>query len=159
MVYLGCDSPVPTSKGDWITVENLSEEDAFIRQWFSKKHVYFIGAHTGCSCGFPSVSATEPMDYYDGLFDEEDEEERQKDIRSMSALIDLLRTLTTTNETVEVLPAWYNNLGSAPRGRLRVDVTVLEPGKAFFNQDYIYEMKAEQSGAGYPPQGVGSPDP
>jgi hypothetical protein len=29
-------------------------------------HVRFIGAHTGCSCGFPSVIAEEPFEYYEG---------------------------------------------------------------------------------------------
>ena len=32
--------------------------------------IRFIGAHTRCSCGFPSVSAEQPIEYYDGMLGE-----------------------------------------------------------------------------------------
>ena len=30
----------------------ITAAEAAVRQHFSKQHIYFIGAHTGCSCGF-----------------------------------------------------------------------------------------------------------
>jgi len=130
-----------------MSVKPLSEDDGAVRQWFTKKHVYFIGSHTGCSCGFPSASGAEPIEYYDGFFDDE-RDDRPKDLESMTALIRLLRELTASNGTVEVLPAWWDNRGREPRGRLRLDVARWDPSKAFFNEDYLYEMVAEPPSAG-----------
>jgi hypothetical protein len=147
MVYIGCDKSVPLSDGEVISVKPLSEDDGIVRQCFTKRNVYFIGSHTGCSCGFPSASGAEPIEYYDGFFDDE-RTDRPKDLESMTALIGLLRELTASGTTVEVLPAWWDNRGKEPRGRLRLDVTRWDPSKAFFNEDYLYEMVAEPTSAG-----------
>ena len=156
MLYLGCNQPVPAMKGPWLTVEDVPSGDAAIRQWFTKKHVYFIGSHTGCSCGFPSVCAAEPLEYFDGMF-ADDGEERCKDVQSMSALIGLLRTLATRAETVELLPAWWDNRGRAPRGRLRANAADWDARTAFFNEDYMYELSAEPGDSGNGAHGTPRP--
>lgn len=55
-VYLATDRPQPLV--EWKEVEpsfnvtELSEQEAPVRGRFSKPYIYYLGAYTGCSCGF-----------------------------------------------------------------------------------------------------------
>ena len=69
MLYIGCDQDIPLRKGKYLTIEVLPDNEKKVAQWFDAKHVYFIGSHSGCSCGFPHVVAEEPIYYFDGMSD------------------------------------------------------------------------------------------
>ena len=55
-VYLAADRPLALREWDEqrpsFNVTELSEDEAAVRGRFSKPHVYYLGAYTGCSCGF-----------------------------------------------------------------------------------------------------------
>ena len=64
-VYLAADRPLPLV--EWnearpsFNVTELSPAEAPVRGRFSKRHVYYLGSYTGCSCGFePDEEAEAP---------------------------------------------------------------------------------------------------
>jgi len=62
--YLGCRSPlhpVPWfEERPAFHVDPLSDDEHPVRAQFSLPHVYYLGAHTHCSCGFTSSDEPDP---------------------------------------------------------------------------------------------------
>ena len=55
-LYAAADAPLPeipvVDPPAPLSVRPLRRDEAAVRARFSKPHVYFLGADTGCSCGF-----------------------------------------------------------------------------------------------------------
>jgi hypothetical protein len=68
-LYMATQGDVPVRTSPDLGVEEVEPSREAVRQWFSLPVVRFVGAHTGCSCGFPYVTAEEPIEYWDGMFD------------------------------------------------------------------------------------------
>ena len=55
-VFLASDHPLPELPADparpAFSVSTLAERDNPVRRQFARAHVYSLGAHTGCGCGF-----------------------------------------------------------------------------------------------------------
>jgi hypothetical protein len=101
MLYLGTYGDLPLRAAPDLAVEEVETSRDAVRQWFSLPTVRFIGAHTGCSCGFPHiVMAKEPGVYWDGLFDPSDE--RDADLRSVRALFTIIQEHVTAFGGVEL---------------------------------------------------------
>ena len=64
MLYIGTAEELPVASSADLRVESVAEGRQAVKQWFSQPAVQFVGAHTGCSCGFPSVIAEAPLEYY-----------------------------------------------------------------------------------------------
>jgi hypothetical protein len=52
MLYLGTAIKPPLHSSADLRLEPVDAARTAVRQWFSKPEVHFVGAHTGCSCGF-----------------------------------------------------------------------------------------------------------
>jgi hypothetical protein len=56
VVYLAADAPLPLISWDAqapaFHVKALGSRDDPVRARFSKPHVYYVGSHEGCGCGF-----------------------------------------------------------------------------------------------------------
>src|SRR6185436_7888683 len=87
-LFVASDRPIEPSHG-WkgetlLTIEEVDDADESIRRHLTLPHVRYLGAHTGCSCGF---------EY--GLAPPETEGEEQQDQagrRSVAGLRDFLAT-------------------------------------------------------------------
>jgi hypothetical protein len=128
-VYLATPFEVPPRATPTIQVEDLDEAGEPVKQWFSLPHIRYVAAHGGCGCGFPSVVADEPIDWFEGFFDEA--EDRQLDLASVTDLIELLRESLRDAVEVQVLPVWEGDQAKSPKGEIIVDLTDLEPAKFF----------------------------
>ena len=60
MLNLATSDDQPLWSSPEFNVEEVETSREAVRQWFSLPTVRFIGAHTGCSCGFPYIVAEEP---------------------------------------------------------------------------------------------------
>jgi len=79
MLYVATHGDLLLQKSPGMSVEEVEAGRAAVPQWFSLPVVRFIGAHTGCSCGFSHVMAEEPIEYWKGMFDGQDREaDREK---------------------------------------------------------------------------------
>ena len=88
MLYIGTAEEIPLSSSADLNIERVDATRQGVTQWFSQPAVRFVGAHTGCSCGFPSVIAESPIEYYKGMSLQSDD--RTADLRSVRALIELV---------------------------------------------------------------------
>jgi hypothetical protein len=134
MLYIATAEELPLSSSPDLTIKAVDEPRQAVTQWFSLPHVRFIGAHTGCSCGFPSVvTEPPPLDYYEGLLDSKD---RDDDLRSVNALLALLQQ--SGSSTVELYPVWDGDQSEAPKGVIEWQMRALVPERVFFNERFMH---------------------
>ena len=133
MLYMATSHEPPRIETPQLRTEDVDSRRTAVRQWFSLPVVTFVGAHTGCSCGFPSFGADQPFEFYEGIFDERDE--READLASLRALLDLLRSL---DGDVQLYAVWDGEEGEPPKGSLDLDPGAVDPARFFFIERFLY---------------------
>jgi hypothetical protein len=140
MLYLAAESDVPlrapTNPPSDLSVEEVDIARDAVRQWFSMPTVRFIGSHTGCSCGFPSVIAEEPIGYFDGMFDGDGD--READLRSVRALLALIHEHVRTSGEVQLYPVPDGDEPLPPKGKIDIAVDTLAPASFFLNERFLH---------------------
>lgn len=140
MLYVATQSDLPLRASPELSVEDVESSREAVRQWFSLPVVRFIGAHTGCSCGFPHVVAEEPLEYWDGMFDGQD---RDTDLGSLDSLLRLIRAHVKATGEVQLYPVWDGEEGSPPKGVINLGLGALSRDRFFFNEQFFYRVTAE----------------
>jgi len=138
MLYLATSGDQPVQSGTDLSIEALDSLQDAVRQWFSLPVVRFVGAHTGCSCGFPSVVAETPLEYFDGMFD--DAENREADLRSLRLLLDVVRRHVEAAGVVELYPVWNLEEGTPPIGMIELRLDALDPETFFFHERFVHRV-------------------
>jgi hypothetical protein len=138
LLYMATHDDLPLQTSVDIRVEEVETSRDAIRQWFSLPEVHFIGAHTGCSCGFPHIIAEEPIEYYEGMFN--DDEERLPALRSVDLLLALVRESVIANGEVQLYSVWNGNEGLAPKGVIDVALGSLRRETFFLNEQFFYHV-------------------
>jgi len=123
-----------------ISVEAVQPAAELVRQWFSLPFVRFIGAYTGCSCGFRFVNADEPVEYYEGMFNESGSEQRE----SMESLVVLIREHVALGGEVEMYPLWNDKVDVRPKGTIELRASALDPRSFFFVEQFFYRVYGEK---------------
>jgi hypothetical protein len=115
-LFIAVDHPPPLVPWDeharaFNTVPVQAHEQAVAAK-FSKPHLVYAGAHTGCSCGFQYgvMDPTTP----------EEMEEEQRGRASVEALRRYLEELLVLSPTVEVYCCWEGDWAEPQEGRQRV---------------------------------------
>lgn len=108
-VFIASDHPLPSrpfsEERPAFNAGPLAEREEPVRRQFARAHVYSLGAHTGCGCGFsPQQEWEEPA--------------RR---RSLAALADYVSAVVRTGP-VELFVCWHDpaELEAAPERRLRL---------------------------------------
>ena len=136
MLYLATAGDQPLRSSPELRVEEVESARTTVRQWFSLPTVRFIGAHTGCSCGFPSVIAQEPIEYYEGIFDTS--EERASDLASTRALIALIQQHLLDGPEVQLYPVGAGAEGCPPKGTVQLSIDAVDPETFLFTEQFLY---------------------
>jgi hypothetical protein len=139
MMYLATAGDQPLRSSTELSVEEVESSRTSVRQWFSLPTVRFIGAHTGCSCGFPSVIAEEPIEYYDGIFDTT--EDRAADLASTRALLALIRQHVNDGAQVELYPVGAGDEGRSPKGTVRLSIDAIDPETFLLTEQFLYRVR------------------
>jgi hypothetical protein len=168
MLYIGTACELPLGSTPDLRVESVDASRAVVTRWFSHPAVRFVGAHTGCSCGFPSVIADTPLEFYEGM--PLDSDTRAADLRSVAALLDLLRVAGTATDRIELYPVADGEESHPPRGRIDWQLEALAPDRFFFNERFMHVVhiggrrdepppphEASQRSARTPRHGVATP--
>ena len=142
-LFLGTHTEQPDLESTPLRVERVASDAEQVRQWFSLPHVCFVGAHTGCSCGFPHVVAEEPIEYWEGMFDES--EERQNNRRSLQALLDLIRPHVRESGFVELYPVWNGEEALPPKGRVSLTLEAITADAFVFTERFLCEVRSINS--------------
>jgi len=136
MLYLGTAEECPLTSSADLSVEKVDEARQAVKQWFSQPAVRFVGAHTGCSCGFPSVIAESPLEYFEGMTLQSDD--RAADLRSVRALVELIGQAATRSERVELYPVADGEESRKPKGIIDWQLEALDPERLFFNEQFLH---------------------
>lgn len=144
MLYLGGPEELPPASTPDLRVEPVDPNRREVERWFSLPAVRFVGAHTGCSCGFPSVIAEVPIEYYEGM--ELESDDRDADLRSVRALLALLRDVSSRTDRIELYPVASGDEVKAPKGRIDWQLDALDPERLFFNEGFMHVVHLRRSG-------------
>jgi hypothetical protein len=140
MLYISTTAAIDKGGRTHLSLEDLRETEAGVRQWFSMPHVMFVGVDGGCSCGFPHVLAETVIGYYEGMFAEG--EDREDEIALASELISLIRECLSRGERVELYPVWSGSESTPPKGTISLASGELEARRLFFAERFLYEVTA-----------------
>ena len=117
MLYLGSRRPLPLRESESLSLEVISQEAQVVGQYLDRPYAYYVGSHTGCGCGFPHVLAETPIEYFDGMFDNQDPN-RVEDVESARHLMDVIDEALDGQPDCVLLPVWNGNEGVAPKGNV-----------------------------------------
>jgi hypothetical protein len=93
-------------------LQAISDGEQGVRARFTKPNVYFLGAHTGCSCGF---------NY--GLRDVKGAEDQAEEVASQASVAALrayLRDAVERQGEVELFASWEEDWLTEPEQRLQI---------------------------------------
>ena len=143
MLYIGTSEELQVASSADLRLESVAPGRHGVKQWFSQPAVQFVGAHTGCSCGFPSVIAEVPIEYYEGMPLESDD--RAADLRSVRALIELVRHAVARFDCVELYPVADGDESAPPKGVIEWPPSSLDPERLFFNERFMHVVHMRNS--------------
>jgi hypothetical protein len=143
MLYIGTAEDLPLSSSADLSIESVDPTRQNVTQWFSHPAVRFVGAHTGCSCGFPSIMAESPLEYYEGMPLESDD--RAADLRSVRLLLELIGRVMARSERVELYPVADGEQSETPKGVIEWQLSSLDPERLFFNERFMHVIRRRQA--------------
>ena len=125
VLYLAADRELPlvpwTEQSPAFNVQSLPEAERGVTVQFSKSHVYAVGAHTRCACGFDRGQATP----------DQPGELRASEV-SLAALADYLRDAVRQAGSLELYSCWWGDQAATPDQRLRLGVEDFTPTMDWF---------------------------
>lgn len=139
MLYIGTEAALPESETPDLLIGPVEAARQAVRQWFARPEVRFVGAHTGCSCGFPNVKSETPIEYFDGMH--LDYGNREAGLRSIRALLDVLRDADGSDCIIELYPVWDGDEAQPPKGVIEWRLTTLDPDRFFFNEGFMHRVR------------------
>lgn len=139
MLYIATAHAIPLRTSPALCVDEVDPRRRAIVQWFSLPSVQYVGAHNGCSCGFPSCVAEQRIEYYEGFFDDAGDD-REKDLTSVRSLFDLIDESLKRSPRVELLPVWNGHEHEPPQGLIEAQFSNLRPETFFFQERFLYRL-------------------
>ena len=109
-IYVASDSPLDLIPWDLedrkLNVSKITARDEVIRSRFTKPHVYYVGSHLGCGCGFFYESSLGP---------EDDEKVVATEVkRSLEELKGYLRESLVRSQELELYVSWEGEKPTSP---------------------------------------------
>jgi hypothetical protein len=139
MLYVGSSDALPLSESADLRIERVEDDRQGVAQWFKSPAVQFVGAHTGCSCGFPSFIAEVPIEYYEGM--PLDSDDREADLRSVRALLALLGRSAQGGHLIELYPIADGDELKPPKGLIEWRLESLDPERFFLNEGFMHVVR------------------
>jgi hypothetical protein len=115
-LFIASDEPLPVV--EWresapaFNTQQLSDAEQGVRRHFTKPHVCYLGAHTGCSCGFAYGQIPPGV--------HRDEREEAAGRASVAALRQYLAEAVERLGEVELCSSWEGDWHREPEQRLEV---------------------------------------
>jgi hypothetical protein len=139
MLYIGTSDELPLHASADLRIEAVEPTRQEVKRWFGHASVRFVGGHTGCSCGFPSVIAESPIAYDEGMSLASDD--READLRSVRALLELIGRALADTAYVELYPVADGNESQVPKGIIEWRLSALDPERFFFNEGFMHVVR------------------
>jgi|GEM_PF-1789627 hypothetical protein len=140
-LYLGTDCDLELREGPSLSVRPLPQDGLAILTLLKTRSAYHIGSHTGCSCGFPSVIAEKPMEYYEGMLDERGE--RAADLASVRELIALLHNVLHKDRKCFLYPVWNGDESKATKGLCHLHLSQMSEATFVLTEQFVYHVGSD----------------
>jgi hypothetical protein len=135
-IYIASDKPLKTI--DWdennrkLNVDKIDSKDEIIRKVFSKPHIYYIGSHLKCGCGFFYESSLTP--------DCDEREVARQVNQSQEELKEYIRKSLDKSKEIELYVSWE---GEKEKGPLKIiHLTDKDVEKQLnFEERHFYRIK------------------
>lgn len=131
-VYIAHSQPLPSKPWDEsnpsIFIKELNEQDRLIQDKFTLKHIYYLGSHEGCGCGFA---------YAERLAPEEDKLRRAQNYRELAAYL----TEHKISGWLEFFACWEGEQEKGPASVEQIEKTNLEEPNIEFSEQKKYWLK------------------
>ena len=133
LVYIAADGPLPTIPWDdtnpaFHVVELTSPEDRRVESQFRKSHIYYMGAHEKCGCGFQY--GQHPL-----ADDDPDKMERKRE--TMIRLAKYVSEAVTIYGSVQIFACWCGDQELPSTGHVTMKVTQLRSEPFWFSERLI----------------------
>src|SRR5688572_1074706 len=138
MLYLATAKEIPLQQSPDMSVEEVGPSRAVVREWFTLPNVRYIGSHSGCSCGFPHIAAEEPIEYFEGIF--QDDDDRRADLRSLALLFPLIQEHVLTSGEVQMYPVWDLEEHKPPKRTTEVSLASLQLQTFCFYERFLLRV-------------------
>jgi len=142
-LFMAADEPLPLIAWDEshpaFHVDELSDGDEGVRRHFTKPYAYYLGAHTGCSCGFSYGQ----LDLSDG----EDVAEDAQGRASVEALRTYLEAAIQRLRAVELFSSWEGDWNQDAEQRLEIAPSWFGGAAFRLPEKVAYLVKEESSGS------------
>jgi hypothetical protein len=125
VLYLASEVPLRTI--DWnqekpaFTVQAIPRAESPVSRQFAKQHIYIVGSHTLCGCGFDRAQAN--LQHPDELMDAE---------RSLGALQAYLREAVGIAGELELYACWDGDQAVVPDHRWAINPDDVSPTMSWF---------------------------
>jgi hypothetical protein len=115
-IYIASDKPLKTihwdEKNRKLNVNKIDPKDEIIRKVFSKPHIYYIGSHLKCGCGFF---------YESSLTLDCDEREVARQVnQSQEELKEYIRQSLGKSKEIELYVSWEGEKEKGPLKTIRL---------------------------------------
>jgi hypothetical protein len=126
-LYIASDHQLPLidwdeNKPDFYVKELGGQYDEKVKSQFTKPHIYYVGAHTGCGCGFE----------YGRYPNNENDEEKSR--QSVNQLSDYLGVVTAKFGEIELFACWEGDQAKEPEHRGEITAKEIG-GKSFWFEE------------------------
>jgi hypothetical protein len=138
MLYLASATEQPTFASSDLKIGPIDPRYGSVPPVFTLPWVRFVGAHTGCSCGFPYVIAEQPFEYYEGMF--ADSEDRCADLTSLRTLLPIVAEQVRATGSAEMYPVWNGEETLPAKGRITMTTNELDADRFFFIERFLYRI-------------------
>jgi hypothetical protein len=107
-------------------VAELSSRDSHVKKQFALSHVYYVGSHEGCGCGF--------------LKDGEVGEDLKRVEESYARLADYAREALEAGAELQLFSCWEGDQGAAPEFHEVISVETLKESDFVFKEKAFYRL-------------------
>ncbi len=138
-VYIAADSDLATvawqEASPSVYVEEAKDFDRELRNQFSKRHIYYVGSHEGCGCGFRRATSAQR--------DDTDVEARRMQA-SHQELATYLHQHLDRAGTIEMFACWEGDQGKPASDRGVIDPSTIASESFYFEELARWTIKARE---------------
>jgi hypothetical protein len=138
MLYMATQSEQPLLETPDLGVEAVDERRSAVLQWFTQPAVRLVTAHGTCSCGFPHLLSDERLEWGEWLTPVlAQSDDRDADLRSVRALIELIGPRVEQDECVELYPVSDGAEHLPPKGTIELSLREVSADRFFFTEQFF----------------------
>ena len=138
LLFLASDHPLPeipwNPEARGFHVRRATVDEDSVRAHLTKSHVYYVGSHEGCGCGFSVADL--PIE------DQFDQWNYDASLQNVASLREYLLENLGPFSAVEIYVAWNGNITRRPKRRQSLAIAAISETTFLADQPMLVHVKA-----------------